>query len=189
MTAQEPYDQNHREYVPLSTAYIGHLSTGIFSMAGAGLGYWLLAHFLPTLQVPFQPFLAFCLLTLVIGEAANVTLTRPLVIKARRSSPGGQLYALIQIATIPLLALPLSWAFFRDTTISLALFATLLTYRILIALWMKPWKPGLSRSEVRKAYEATKDMVKKDLAQAAQKDAEASPHQELFQQKYNPPQQ
>lgn len=189
MTTQEPYDQNHREYVPLSTAYTGHLSTGIFAMAGASIIYWLITFFSPSFKVPFEPFLAFCLITVVTGEAVTVLLQRPFVIKAQHPAPGGKLYALLEITVIPLLALPLSWIFFRDITISLAIFATLLIYRFLLALWLKPWKPGLSRADVRKAYEDTKDMVKKDLAQEAQKNAEASPHRELFQKKYNPPQQ
>lgn len=54
----------------------------------------------------------------------------------------------------------------------------------IVGFLTKPWKPGLSRSDVRAKYHETKDMIRKDVTEEKYRDIEVDPsHRELFKKR------
>lgn len=184
MTSDRVYDQDHREYVSLSTAYTGHLMTSALLASFAGLIYWLLSVFFPALNFGIQNLLIFIIVVVLVGELIVVLLQRPFIIKASHSDPGGWGYALPEFLVLPCLAG--LGAFLVSQQMLAGLVCALVFFIVfgVVGLLSKPWRPGLSRAEIRERYEQTKDMVQAGYVEEKYRDVEVDPsHRDLFKKR------
>lgn len=184
MTSNHTYDQNHREYVSLFTAYTGHLMTSALLGCVAGLIYWLLSFFFSVLNFGVQNLVIFIIAVVIVGELIVVLLQRPFVVKASHSDPGGWGYALPEFLVLPCLAGLGAFIISHKTIVGLVCALVFFIVFGMAGLLSKPWKPGLSRAEIREKYEQTKDMVQADYVEEKYRDVEVDPsHRNLFKKR------
>lgn len=184
MTSNHTYDQNHREYVSLSAAYVGHVMTSTLLASLAGLMYWLLSFFFPALNFGTQNLVIFVIAVVIGGELIVVLLQRPFIIKASHSDPGGWGYALPEFLVLPCLAGTGAFLISREMVVGLVCALVFFIVFGVVGLLSKPWKPGLSRTEIRERYEQTKDMIQADYAEEKYRDVEVGPsHRDLFKKR------
>lgn len=184
MIPNRTYDQSHPEYVSLSTAYVGHLMTSTLLAALAGIMYWLLSLFFPALNFGVQNLVIFIIAVVIGGELIVVLLQRPFIVKASHSDPGGWGYALPEFLVLPCLAGV--GAFLISHQLAAGLVCALVFFIVfgVVGLLSKPWKPGLSRAEVRERYEQTKDMIQADFVEEKYRGVEVNPlHRDLFKKR------
>lgn len=184
MTSNHAYNQNHPEYVSMSAAYVGHLMTSSLLASLAGLIYWLLSFFFPALDFGVESLVVFIIAVVVGGEMIVVLLQRPFIIKASHGDPGGWSYALPEFLVLPCLAG--SGAFLISHEMVVGLVCALVFFIVfgVVGLLSKPWKPGLSRAEIRERYEQTKDMIQANYAEEKYRDVEVDPsHRDLFKKR------
>ncbi len=184
MVENNTYDQNHREYVSLSATYVGHIMTSALLASLAGAMYWLLSLCFPVLNFGGQNLAIFIFALVVGGELIVVLLQRPFVIKACHSDPGGWGYALPEFLVLPCLAGVGSFLISREMVVGLVCALVFLLVFGSVGLLTKPWKPGLSRAEIRENYETTKDMIKADYIEEKYRGVEFnSSHRDLFKKR------
>ncbi|MFW0183010.1 hypothetical protein ACN082_05830 [Rothia sp. CCM 9417] len=185
MTSNQTYDQNHPEYVSLSAAYLGHLMTSALLAFLAGLIYWLLSFLFPALDFGGQSLVVFISAVVLGGELIVVLLQRPFIIKASHGDPGGWGYALPEFLVLPCLAGVGAFLISHEAVAGLVCALVFFIVFGVVGLLLKPWKPGLSRAEIRERYEQTKDMIQADCADEKYRDLEVdSAHRDLFKKRY-----
>ena len=167
------YTPDHPEYVPLSAALMGSFIGGLLEgfcvfllILGAGavasaLGFSAL--FLSLDQAAKVVLISYLIFPLVLTLAQ-----RPLVVRAQRSSPGGKLFAAYDILVQPLVYLVVTLGMFQEVGKAATVGSCALVFYLAYAAWLKPWKPGLTRVELRSKIEQTKQMTRELVGDIAQ---------------------
>ncbi|WP_239661957.1 hypothetical protein [Rothia dentocariosa] len=176
-TKERQYTPDHSEYVALTSALKGGYFSGFFEsfcvffvILGARAvvpALKLSALSLPRLQIAGIVWISYLIFPLVL-----VLVQRPLVVRAQHPSPGGLLFAACDILVPPLVYLVVTLGMFQDVGKAATVGSCALVFYLIYAAWLKPWKPGLTRAELRSKIEQTKQMTREMFGEAAQERAE-----------------
>ena len=109
---------------------------------------------------------------------------RPLVVRAQHPSPGGLLFAACDIFVPPLVYLVVTLGMFQDVGKAATVGSCALVFHVVYAAWLKPWKPGLTRTQVRHKIQETKRMTRELVGDIAQEYAGMMQERAEIMQKY-----
>ena len=181
------YTPDHPEYEPLSAVLMGSFIWRLLEVfcvflliLGAGavvsaLGFSALSLF-QAVRIVLVSYLIFPLL-LALAQ-------RPLVVRARRPSPGGVLFAAYEFLIPPLVYLVVALAVTQDIGKAVMVGVCALVFYLAYAAWLKPWKPGLTQAELRSKIEQTKQMTRELVSDIAQEYAGMMQERAEIMQKY-----
>ena len=172
-TKERQYTPDHPEYVALTNALKGGYCSGFFEsfcvflvILGARAvvpASKLSALSLPRLQIAGIVWISYLIFPLVL-----VLVQRPLVVRAQHPSPGGLLFAAYDIFVPPLVYLVVTLGMFQEVGKAATVGSCALVFYLAYAAWLKPWKPGLTRVELRSKIEQTKQMTRELVGDIAQ---------------------
>lgn len=172
-TKERQYTPDHPEYVALTNALKGGYCSGFFEsfcvflvILGARAvvpASKLSALSLPRLQIAGIVWISYLIFPLVLALAQ-----RPLVVRAQHPSPGGLLFAVCDILVPPLVYLVVTLGMFQDVGKAATVGSCALVFYLAYAAWLKPWKPGLTRTQVRHKIQETKRMTRELVGDIAQ---------------------
>ena len=172
-TKEHQYTPDHPEYVALTNTLKGGYFSGFFEsfcvflvILGARAvapASKLSALSLPRLQIAGIVWISYLIFPLVLALAQ-----RPLVVRAQHPSPGGLLFAACDILVPPLVYLVVTLGMFQDVGKAATVGSCALVFYLAYAAWLKPWKPGLTRVELRSKIEQTKQMTRELVGDIAQ---------------------
>ena len=188
-TKERQYTPDHPEYVALTNALKGGYFSGFFEafcvflvILGAravALGSKLSVLSLPWLQIAGIVWISYLIFPLVL-----VLVQRPLVVRAQHGSPGGLLFAACDIFVPPLVYLVVTLGMFQDVGKAATVGSCALVFYLAYAAWFKPWKPGLTRTQVRHKIQETKRMTRELVSDIAQEYAGMMQERAEVMQKY-----
>ena len=188
-TKERQYTPEHPEYVALTNALKGGYFSGFFEAVCVFLmilgaravvpASKLSALSLPRLQIAGIVWISYLIFPLVLALAQ-----RPLVVRAQHGSPGGLLFAACDILVPPLVYLAVTLGMFRDVGKAATVGSCALVFYLAYAAWLKPWKPGLTRAELRSKIEQTKQMTRELVSDIAQEYAGMMQERAEVMQKY-----
>ena len=188
-TKERQYTPDHSEYVALTSALKGGYFSGFFEsfcvffvILGARAvvpALKLSALSLPRLQIAGIVWISYLIFPLVL-----VLVQRPLVVRAQHPSPGGLLFAACDILVPPLVYLVVTLGMFQDVGKAATVGSCALVFYLIYAAWLKPWKPGLTRAELRSKIEQTKQMTRELVSDIAQEYAGMMQERAEIMQKY-----
>ena len=172
-TKERQYTPDHPEYVALTSALKGGYFSGFFEAVCVFLvilsarvvapASKLSALSLPRLQIAGIVWISYLIFPLVL-----VLVQRPLVVRAQHPSPGGLLFAACDILVPPLVYLVVTLGMFQDVGKAATVGSCALVFYLIYAAWLKPWKPGLTRTQVRHKIQETKRMTRELVGDIAQ---------------------
>ena len=172
-TKERQYTPEHPEYVALTSALKGGYFSGFFEAVCVFLmilgaravvpASKLSALSLPRLQIAGIVWISYLIFPLVLALAQ-----RPLVVRAQHGSPGGLLFAACDILVPPLVYLVVTLGMFQDVGKAATVGSCALVFYLAYAAWLKPWKPGLTRAELRSKIEQTKQMTRELVSDIVQ---------------------
>ena len=172
-TKERQYTPDHPEYVALTNALKGGYCSGFFESfcvflvilcaRVVGPASKLSALSLPRLQIAGIVWISYLIFPLVL-----VLVQRPLVVRAQHGSPGGLLFAACDILVPPLVYLVVTLWMFQEVGKAATVGSCALVFYLAYAAWLKPWKPGLTRVELRSKIEQTKQMTRELVGDIAQ---------------------
>lgn len=188
-TKERQYTPGHPEYVALTNALKGGYFSGFFEsfcvflvILGARAvvpASKLSALSLPRLQIAGIVWISYLIFPLVL-----VLAQRPLVVRAQHGSPGGLLFAAYDIFVPPLVYLVVTLGMFQDVGKAATVGSCALVFYLAYAAWFKPWKPGLTRTQVRHKIQETKRMTRELVGDIAQEYAGMMQERVEIMQKY-----
>ena len=188
-TKERQYTPDHPEYVALTSALKGGYFSGFFEAVCVFLvilsarvvvpASKLSALSLPRLQIAGIVWISYLIFPLVLALAQ-----RPLVVRAQRPSPGGVLFATYEFLIPPLVYLVVALVVTQDTDKTAIVGICALVFYLAYAAWLKPWKPGLTRAEIRSKIEQTKQMTRELVSDIAQEYAGMMQERAEIMQKY-----
>ena len=188
-TKERQYTPEHPEYVALTSALKGGYFSGFFesfcvffvilSARAVVPASKLSALSLPRLQIAGIVWISYLIFPLVL-----VLVQRPLVVRAQHPSPGGLLFAACDILVPPLVYLVVTLGMFQDVGKAATVGSCALVFYLIYAAWLKPWKPGLTRAELRSKIEQTKQMTRELVSDIAQEYAGMMQERAEIMQKY-----
>ena len=188
-TKERQYTPDHPEYVALTSALKGGYLSGFFEsfcvflvILGARAvapSSKLSALSLPRLQIAGIVWISYLIFPLVL-----VLVQRPLVVRAQHPSPGGLLFAACDILVPPLVYLVVTLGMFQDVGKAATVGSCALVFYLIYAAWLKPWKPGLTRTQVRHKIQETKRMTRELMCDIAQEYAGMMQERAEIMQKY-----
>ena len=188
-TKERQYTPDHPEYVALTSALKGGYFSGFFEsfcvflvILGARTvapASKLSALSLPRLQIAGIVWISYLIFPLVL-----VLVQRPLVVRAQHPSPGGLLFAAYDIFVPPLVYLAVTLGMFHEIGKAATVGACALVFHVVYAAWLKPWKPGLTRTQVRHKIQETKRMTRELVGDIAQEYAGMMQERAEIMQKY-----
>ena len=188
-TKERQYTPDHPEYVALTSALKGGYFSGFFesfcvflvilSARAVVPASKLSALSLPRLQIAGIVWISYLIFPLVL-----VLVQRPLVVRAQHPSPGGLLFAACDIFVPPLVYLVVTLGMFHEIGKAATVGACALVFYLIYAAWLKPWKPGFTRTEVRSKIEQTKQMTRELVGDIAQEYAGVMQERAEIMQKY-----
>ena len=188
-TKERQYTPDHPEYVALTSALKGGYFSGFFEsfcvflvILGARAvvpASKLSALSLPRLQIAGIVWISYLIFPLVL-----VLAQRPLVVRAQHASPGGLLFAAYDILVPPLVYLAVTLGMFQEVGKAATVGSCALVFYLIYAAWLKPWKPGLTRAELRSKIEQTKQMTRELAGDIAQEYAGMMQERAEIMQKY-----
>ena len=188
-TKERQYTPEHPEYVALTSALKGGYFSGFFEAVCVFLvilgaravvpASKLSALSLPRLQIAGIVWISYLIFPLVLALAQ-----RPLVVRAQHPSPGGLLFAACDILVPPLVYLAVTLGMFRDVGKAATVGSCALVFYLAYAALRKPWKPGLTRAELRSKIEQTKQMTRELAGDIAQEYAGMMQERAEIMQKY-----
>ena len=188
-TKERQYTPDHPEYVAMTSALKGGYIIGFFEsfcvflvILGARAvapGSKLSALSLPRLQIAGIVWISYLIFPLVL-----VLVQRPLVVRAQHPSPGGLLFAACDILVPPLVYLVVTVGMFQDVGKAATVGSCALVFYLIYAAWLKPWKPGLTRTQVRHKIQETKRMTRELVGDIAQEYAGMMQERAEIMQKY-----
>ena len=172
-TKERQYTPDHPEYVALTNVLKGGYFSGFFEavcvflvILGARVvvpASKLSALSLPRLQIAGIVWISYLIFPLVLALAQ-----RPLVVRAQHGSPGGLLFAACDILVPPLVYLAVTLGMFQEVGKAATVGSCALVFYLIYAAWLKPWKPGLTRAELRSKIEQTKQMTRELVSDIVQ---------------------
>lgn len=188
-TKERQYTPDHPEYVALTSALKGGYFSGFFEsfcvflvILGARAvvpASKLSALSLPRLQIAGIVWISYLIFPLVLALAQ-----RPLVVRAQHASPGGLLFAACDILVPPLVYLAVTLGMFQEVGKAATVGSCALVFYLIYAAWLKPWKPGLTRTQVRHKIQETKRMTRELVIDIAQEYAGMMQERAEIMQKY-----
>ena len=188
-TKERQYTPDHPEYVALTSALKGGYFSGFFEAVCVflvilcarvvGPASKLSALSLPRLQIAGIVWNSYLIFPLVL-----VLVQRPLVVRAQHGSPGGLLFAACDILVPPLVYLVVTLGMFQDVGKAATVGSCALVFYLTYAAWLKPWKPGLTRTQVRHKIQETKRMTRELVSDIAQEYAGMMQERAEIMQKY-----
>ncbi|WP_246822664.1 hypothetical protein [Rothia sp. HMSC08A08] len=188
-TKERQYTPDHSEYVALTSALKGGYFSGFFEsfcvffvILGARAvvpALKLSALSLPRLQIAGIVWISYLIFPLVL-----VLVQRPLVVRAQHPSPGGLLFAACDILVPPLVYLVVTLGMFQDVGKAATVGSCALVFYLIYAAWLKPWKPGFTRTQVRHKIQETKRMTRELVGDIAQEYAGMMQERAAIMQKY-----
>ena len=188
-TKERQYTPGHPEYVALTSALKGGYFSGFFesfcvflvilSARAVVPASKLSALSLPWLQIAGIVWISYLIFPLVL-----VLVQRPLVVRAQHPSPGGLLFAACDILVPPLVYLVVTLGMFQDVGKAATVGSCALVFYLAYAAWLKPWKPGLTRTQVRHKIQETKRMTRELVGDIAQEYAGMMQERAEIMQKY-----
>ena len=188
-TKERQYTPDHPEYVALTNVLKGGYFSGFFEavcvflvILGARVvvpASKLSALSLPRLQIAGIVWISYLIFPLVLALAQ-----RPLVVRAQHPSPGGLLFAACDILVPPLVYLAVTLGMFQEVGKAATVGSCALVFYLIYAAWLKPWKPGLTRAELRSKIEQTKQMTRELVGDIAQEYAGMMQERAEIMQKY-----
>ena len=188
-TKERQYTPDHPEYVALTSALKGGYFSGFFEsfcvflvILGARAvvpASKLSALSLPRLQIAGIVWISYLIFPLVL-----VLVQRPLVVRAQHPSPGGLLFAACDILVPPLVYLVVTLGMFQDVGKAATVGSCALVFYLIYAAWLKPWKPGLTRTQVRHKIQETKRITRELVGDIAQEYAGMMQERAEIMQKY-----
>ena len=188
-TKERQYTPGHPEYVALTSALKGGYFSGFFEAVCVFLmilgaravvpASKLSALSLPRLQIAGIVWISYLIFPLVL-----VLVQRPLVVRAQHPSPGGLLFAACDILVPPLVYLVVTLGMFQDVGKAATVGSCALVFYLIYAAWLKPWKPGLTRTQVRHKIQETKRMTRELVGDIAQEYAGMMQERAEIMQKY-----
>ena len=188
-TKERQYTPGHPEYVALTSALKGGYFSGFFEAVCVFLmilgaravvpASKLSALSLPRLQIAGIVWISYLIFPLVLALAQ-----RPLVVRAQHASPGGLLFAACDILVPPLVYLVVTLGMFQEVGKAATVGSCALVFYLIYAAWLKPWKPGLTRTQVRHKIQETKRMARELVGDIAQEYAGMMQERAEIMQKY-----
>ena len=188
-TKERQYTPEHPEYVALTSALKGGYFSGFFEAVCVFLvilgaravvpASKLSVLSLPRLQIAGIVWISYLIFPLVLALAQ-----RPLVVRAQHPSPGGLLFAAYDILVPPLVYLVVTLGMFQDVGKAATVGSCALVFYLTYAAWLKPWKPGLTRTQVRHKIQETKRMTRELVSDIAQEYAGMMQERAEIMQKY-----
>ena len=188
-TKERQYTPGHPEYVALTSALKGGYFSGFFEAVCVFLmilgaravvpASKLSALSLPRLQIAGIVWISYLIFPLVLALAQ-----RPLVVRAQHPSPGGLLFAACDILVPPLVYLVVTLGMFQEVGKAATVGSCALVFYLIYAAWLKPWKPGLTRAELRSKIEQTKQMTRELVSDIVQEYNEMMQERAEIMQKY-----
>ena len=188
-TKERQYTPDHPEYVALTSALKGGYFSGFFesfcvflvilSARAVVPASKLSALSLPRLQIACIVWISYLIFPLVL-----VLVQRPLVVRAQHPSPGGLLFAACDILVPPLVYLVVTLGMFQEVGKAATVGSCALVFYLIYAAWVKPWKPGLTRTQVRHKIQETKRMTRELVGDIAQEYAGMMQERAEIMQKY-----
>ena len=188
-TKEHQYTPDHPEYVALTNTLKGGYCSGFFEAVCVFLvilgaravapASKLSALSLPRLQIAGIVWVSYLIFPLVLALAQ-----RPLVVRAQHLSPGGLLFAAYDIFVPPLVYLLVTLGMFQDVGKATTVGSCSLVFYLAYAAWFKPWKPGLTRTQVRHKIQETKRMTRELVSDIAQEYAGMIQERAETMQKY-----
>ena len=188
-TKEHQYTPDHPEYVALTNTLKGGYCSGFFEAVCVFLvilgaravapASKLSALSLPRLQIAGIVWISYLIFPLVLALAQ-----RPLVVRAQHLSPGGLLFAAYDIFVPPLVYLLVTLGMFQDVGKATTVGSCSLVFYLAYAAWFKPWKPGLTRTQVRHKIQETKRMTRELVSDIAQEYAGMIQERAETMQKY-----
>ena len=188
-TKERQYTPGHPEYVALTSALKGGYFSGFFEAVCVFLmilgaravvpASKLSALSLPRLQIAGIVWISYLIFPLVLALAQ-----RPLVVRAQHPSPGGLLFAACDILVPPLVYLAVTLGMFQEVGKAATVGSCALVFYLIYAAWLKPWKPGLTRTQVRHKIQETKRMTRELVIDIAQEYAGMMQERAEIMQKY-----
>ena len=188
-TKERQYTPDHSEYVALTSALKGGYFSGFFEsfcvffvILGARAvvpALKLSALSLPRLQIAGIVWISYLVFPLVL-----VLVQRPVVVRAQHPSPGGLLFAACDILVPPLVYLVVTLGMFQDVGKAATVGSCALVFYLIYAAWLKPWKPGFTRTQVRHKIQETKRMTRELVGDIAQEYAGMMQERAAIMQKY-----
>ena len=188
-TKERQYTPDHPEYVALTSALKGGYFSGFFesfcvflvilSARAVVPASKLSALSLSRLQIAGIVWVSYLIFPLVL-----VLVQRPLVVRAQHPSPGGLLFAACDIFVPPLVYLVVTLGMFQDVGKAATVGSCALVFYLIYAAWLKPWKPGLTRTQVRHKIQETKRITRELVGDIAQEYAGMMQERAEIMQKY-----
>ena len=188
-TKERQYTPDHPEYVALTSALKGGYFSGFFesfcvflvilSARAVVPASKLSALSLSRLQIAGIVCISYLIFPLVL-----VLVQRPLVVRAQHPSPGGLLFAAYDILVPPLVNLVVTLGMFHEIGKAATVGACALVFHVVYAAWLKPWKPGLTRTQVRHKIQETKRITRELVGDIAQEYAGMMQERAAIMQKY-----
>ena len=188
-TKERQYTPDHPEYVALTSALKGGYFSGFFEAVCVFLvilgaravvpASKLSALSLPRLQIAGIVWISYLIFPLILALAQ-----RPLVVRAQHPSPGGLLFAACDILVPPLVYLAVTLGMFQDVGKAATVGSCSLVFYLIYVAWLKPWKPGLTRTQVRHKIQETKRMTRELVSDIAQEYAGMMQERAEIMQKY-----
>ena len=188
-TKERQYTPDHPEYVALTSALKGGYFSGFFESVCVFLmilgaravvpASKLSALSLPRLQIAGIVWISYLIFPIVLALAQ-----RPLVVCAQHASPGGLLFAACDIFVPPLVYLAVTLGMFQDVGKAATVGSCSLVFYLIYVAWLKPWKPGLTRTQVRHKIQETKRMTRELVGDIAQEYAGMMQERAEIMQKY-----
>ena len=171
------YTPDHPEYVPLSVVLMSVYFAGFFEsfcvfLVILGSGAVVSALGLSALSLSLYQATKTVLISYLIFPLVRALVQRPLVVRAQHPSPGGRLFAAYEILVPPPVYLVVALAVTQDIGRAVVVGVCALVFYLAYAAWLKPWKPGFTRAEIRSKIEQTKQMTREMFGEAAQERAE-----------------
>ena len=172
-TKERQYTPDHPEYVALTSALKGGYFSGFFEavcvfLVILGAQAVVPASKLSTLSLPRLQIAGIVWISYLIFPLILTLVQRPLVVRAQHPSPGGLLFAAYDILVPPLVYLVVTLGMFQDVGKAATVGSCALVFYLTYAAWLKPWKPGLTRAELRSKIEQTKQMTRELVGDIAQ---------------------
>ena len=134
---------------------------------------------LPRLQIAGIVWVSYLIFPLIL-----TLVQRPLVLRAQHPSPGGLLFAACDILVPPLVYLAVTLGMFHEIGKAATVGACALVFYLIYAAWLKPWKPGLTRTQVRHKIQETKRITRELVGDIAQEYAGMMQERAAIMQKY-----
>ena len=183
------YTPDHPEYVPLSAALMGSfiwrlLEVFCVFLLILGAGAVVSALGLSALSLSLYQATKTVLISYLIFPLVRALVQRPLVVRAQHPSPGGRLFAAYEILVPPLVYLVVTLGMFQEVGKAATVGSCALVFYLIYAAWLKPWKPGLTRTQVRHKIQETKRMTRELVGDIAQEYAGMMQERAEIMQKY-----